>query len=199
MVVRPPSALAAAIRAVMSVPLEAAADAAAADGADGAVVAPDEQAASASAAIAPIAATRDMDRSVPNSCLHCVREGLAVHGRVRSMAAALLPSAAEAVHGATGATGAIARDRREPVYRRGVINMSSSDNERSTGGSRPGVAPAEPAKSDEVFALADRARAASSLSAWPRSSGAWRCRESRPARASRLAPSARRSPSTPTG
>src|SRR5664280_3597185 len=137
MVVRPPSALAAAIRAVMSVPLEAAIDAAAeaaADAAaDGAVVAPDEQAASASAAIAPIAATRDMDRSVPNSCLHCVREGLAAHGRVRSMAAALLPSAAEAVHGATGATGAIARDRREPVYRRGVINMFSRDNERSAG------------------------------------------------------------------
>jgi hypothetical protein len=64
----------------MSVPLEAAADASAADGAvdaavtdaaaeaaadaaaDGAVVAPDEQAASASAAIAPNAATRVVDR-----------------------------------------------------------------------------------------------------------------------------------------
>ena len=57
----------------------------------------------------------------------------AAHGRVRSMAAALLPSAAEAVHGATGATGAIARDPRNPVYRRGVSNMFSSDNERSTG------------------------------------------------------------------
>ena len=57
----------------------------------------------------------------------------AAHGPVRSMAAALLPSAAEAVHGATGATGAIARDPRNPVYRRGVSNMFSSDNERSTG------------------------------------------------------------------
>jgi hypothetical protein len=54
------------------------------------------------------------------------------------MAAALFPSAAEAVHGATGATGAIARDRREPVYRRGGIKMFSRDNERSAGRSWAG-------------------------------------------------------------
>ena len=56
--------------AAMDSAAEATADAAA----DGAAVAPDEQAATARAAIAPIAATRDRDLSVRNSFLQRFRE-----------------------------------------------------------------------------------------------------------------------------
>ena len=74
-VVRPPSALAAAMSDVRSVPLDAMADGAAAEGAaaDGAVVAADEQAARARAAMAPNAANRDSDRSVRNLLLQRFR------------------------------------------------------------------------------------------------------------------------------
>ena len=74
-----------------------------------------------------------MDRSVRNSCLHCFRDGLrgARAGSAR-WAPHWFPPRRRRSAVRPGPPRVIARDRREPVYRRGVSNMFSRDNKRAT-------------------------------------------------------------------